>query len=107
MSIISCTSPRPSCRILPDSSVTNAPEVLLRGAQLLAEKPHELAAARRGNVAPDLERRIGAFDHRVDLGAGMGLERRDSRAVDRCGDLECAVGAFRFRELETAQNVLV
>jgi hypothetical protein len=50
MSIISCTSPRPSegsCR--PRS--TPAAEVGLGGAQFLAEQAHQLAAPRRRHLA--------------------------------------------------------
>ena len=50
MSIISCTSPRPSETILPASSVTSGAELGLGGAQLLAEQADQLAPARRRHL---------------------------------------------------------
>ena len=55
-------------------------ERLLLAPQLLAEQPHELAAARRGHVAPDLE------------GLGRARDRRR-----RCRRRWCAAGARAAR----------
>ena len=57
--------------ILPASSVTSAPSASLSRAQLLAEQAHQLAAARRRHVAPELEGGVGARDRGVHAGGDV------------------------------------
>ena len=94
MSIISCTSPSPSERILPISRVTSRPELVLVTAELLAELADDLAAAGRRPGAPLAEGLDGDggdplvvldrghADGREHL-AGGGVERLDPLAVGR------------------------
>jgi hypothetical protein len=92
MSIISCTSPRPSCRILPASSETSRPSSALRGPKLLAEQADEFAAARRRGVAPGGEGGRGGGDHRLHLALGVFLQTGEFGAVDGRADGEGAAG---------------
>ena len=78
MSIISCTSPRPSETILPASMVTRRPRSDLGGAQLLADEPHELASAGCRHLPPGEEGGRGARERRLDVG-GRPI-RRDGRS---------------------------
>ncbi len=60
-------------------------ERLLLAAQLLAQQPHELAAARRRDVAPGLEGRRGARDRGVGAGGvGAAQTRRAARRRSGC-----------------------
>ena len=106
MSIISCTSPRPSCAILPVSSVTSAPSASFSRAQLLAEQPHELAAAGRGDVAPGLERGGGALDGGVRAGGVRAAQVGEQLAGDRRAHLEIALAEERAVEADAVEDVI-
>ena len=93
MSIISCTSPRPSWPILPASSVTSAPSASFSLAQLVAQQAHQLAAPRRRHVAPDLERLHRPRDRGLRVGLAGRVEVRDHLARDGRAHLEVAAAA--------------
>ena len=67
-------------------------ERLLLAAQLLAEQPHELAAARGGHVAPGLERHGSACDGHVGTGCARAADVREQLAGDGRAHGEIAVG---------------
>ena len=67
MSIISCTSPRPSCRILPDPGSPDGQRRLVARSSSPNRRTSSPGAAAR-HVAPDPERRLGRDD--------LGLDRR-------------------------------
>ena len=106
MSIISCTSPRPSCAILPVSSVTSAPSASFSRAELLAQQPDELAASRCGHIAPDLE----GFDCPPDRGVGAGgigaMRARERLARHGRAHLQIAVREQCTLEPEPAEDVV-
>ncbi len=62
-----------------------------RGAQLFAEQAHELAPARRGDLAPGEEGCVGALDDRRHVGGRRLPDAGDLGAVDRRADGERAV----------------
>ena len=92
MSIISCTSPRPSARILPISSVTSAPSSSLCSRSSLADLAHDLAALRRRPVRHSRKASAGRGHPLVVLGAGHAhaRDRLAGGGVDRLQPL--AVG---------------
>ena len=104
MSIISCTSPRPSWEIFPTSSVTSAPSASFSRAELLAEQADELAATRRRHLAPRLE----GGDRAGDGGIGGGLvgagNAADLLAGDRRPDDEVAVRHARGVDAEPLEK---
>ena len=63
MSIISCTSPSPSARILPDLERNEFAEIVLLLAQSVAELADGFAAHRAGRDAPFHESFLRAADH--------------------------------------------
>ena len=65
-------------------------EGVLRSAQFLAEQAHELAAARRRNLAPSAESAPGASNDRRHVGERRLLDAGDLGAVDRRADGERA-----------------
>ena len=71
MSIISCTSPWPSARILPISSDDEIAQRLLQLAQRVAEIAHDLAALGRGHLAPGRGRRLAAAAATWSYAAGL------------------------------------
>ena len=93
MSIISCTSPSPSVRILPISSVTRWPSSDLCPAQPLADLAHDLPALGGRYRAPLEEGLVGARDDAVVFVHGDLAHRGDARAVDGRMDLEFGPGA--------------
>ena len=105
MSIISCTSPRPSCAIFPTSSVTSAPSASFSPPELLAEQPDELAAARRRHVAPRLERDDRARDRGSRVGLARARHAGDLLARDRRADDEVALGDERRVDPEALEQV--
>ena len=88
-------------------------ESLFRGAQFLAEQPHELAPPRRRNLAPGAERRPRAGDDRRHVGRRRLPDARDLGAVDRRADGERAAGkllageAPRVRERRRWSSVVL
>ena len=77
MSIISCTSPSASERILPTSSVTRSARSSLCSAQQLAEPLDQRAAHRRRHRPPGQERLVRDRDRSVHV---VGARPRDAAA---------------------------
>lgn len=60
-----------------------AAERFLFLAQAIAEQPHELAAARRGHVAPRGERGARGAERGIDVGGGVLFHPADDFSADR------------------------
>ena len=105
MSIISCTSPRPSWEIFPTSSVTSAPSVSF--SRRSSSPRRRTSSPRRG--AGTSRHASNAADGAGDGGVGVGLARpgdaADLLAGDRRPDDEVAVRDARRVDAEALEQV--
>ena len=82
-------------------------EGVFRSAQFLAQEAHELAAARRRNLAPDAKGAPGASNDRRHVGKRRLLNAGDLGAVDRRTDRERAAPKLGRAESHAFENSLL
>ena len=105
MSIISCTSPRPSETILPTSSVTSAPKASFAARNSSPSRRTSSPRRGAGNLAPGEEGAVGALDDRRHVGCRRLPDPRDLGPVDRRADRERAARQRRRCQTQALENV--